>query len=115
MLDNSDRVIELANLVGCTYIIGLASHWRKLERDSRRDIFLHQFLEPKPSREIRKAMYQKCQEYLEVACCRNKTEMVGITKVEPVVPFSMTEEEKVAYLNSQHGIDKNERNLEKIP
>lgn len=33
LLDSSSRVIELANLMGNTYIIGLASHWRKLERE----------------------------------------------------------------------------------
>ncbi|KAG7339316.1 SNF2 family helicase [Nitzschia inconspicua] len=113
LLDNSDRVIELANLIGCTYIIGLASHWRKLERESRRDIFLQQFLEPRQSREIRKAIYSKCQQYLKVACCRNTTEkeLEGIEKVEQTVQFQMTAEEKDAYIASQHGLDKSARGL----
>lgn len=48
------RVIELANLIGGTYIIGLSSHWRKLERESMRDIFLQHYLEPTPGREYRR-------------------------------------------------------------
>lgn len=113
LLDNSDRVIELANLIGCTYIIGLASHWRKLERESRRDIFLQQLLEPKQTREIRKAIHSKCQEYLKTACCRNttETELLGIELWEECVKFQMTEEEKEAYLASQHGLDKTARGL----
>mmetsp|Transcript_27321 Transcript_27321/g.63976 ORF Transcript_27321/g.63976 Transcript_27321/m.63976 type:complete len:607 (-) Transcript_27321:30-1850(-) len=113
LLDNSSRVIELANLIGCTYIIGLASHWRKLERESRRDIFLQHFLEPKQSREIRKAIYSKCQEYLKVACCRNTTEkeLEGIEKVEENYPISMSEEEKQMYLDSQHGLERRIRSL----
>ena len=106
-------MIELSNLIGCTHIIGLASHWRKLERESRRDIFLQHFLEPKQSREIRKAIYSKCQEYLEVACCRNTTEkeLEGITKRERIAQVKMTFEEKELYIKSQHGIDKNKRGL----
>ena len=30
LLDSSSRVIELASLIGCTYVLGLASHWRKV-------------------------------------------------------------------------------------
>ncbi|KAL3914573.1 MAG: hypothetical protein SGARI_000053 [Bacillariaceae sp.] len=41
--------------------------------------------------------------------------MTGIAKNEMTVPFCMTEKEKADYLNSQHGIDKAERNLQKIP
>ena len=117
LLDNSSRVIELANLIGCTYVIGLASHWRKLERESRRDIFLQHFLEPKQSREIRQAIYSKCQEYLKVACCRNTTEkeLEGIEKVEENYPVSMTEEEKKMYLDSQHGLERRIRNLSVRP
>lgn len=54
LLDNPARVIELANLIGGTYIIGLSSHWRKLERESVRDIFLQHYLEPKQGREVRR-------------------------------------------------------------
>lgn len=54
LLDNTERVIELANLMGGTYIIGLSSHWRKLERESMRDIFLQHFLEPRQGREYRR-------------------------------------------------------------
>ena len=113
LLDNSSRVIELANLIGCTYIIGLASHWRKLERESRRDIFLQHYLEPKQSREIRKAIYSKCQDYLDVACCRNTTEkeLEGIEKNEERIKVRMAVEEVDPYIESQHGIERSQRGL----
>jgi hypothetical protein len=80
LLDSPSRVIELASLIGCTYVLGLASHWRKLERESCRDIFLHYYLEPKQSRVIRRNLYEKCQDFITTACCRNKVgdEMNGI-------------------------------------
>lgn len=108
LLDNSSRVIELANLIGCTYVIGLASHWRKLERESRRDIFLQHYLEPKQSREIRQAIYSKCQKYLDVACCRNTTEkeLEGITLIPKTVTRKMEDEEAEQYIKSQQGIPK---------
>jgi hypothetical protein len=74
LLDSPSRVIELASLIGSTYVLGLSSHWRKLERESSRDIFLHYYLEPKQSREIRRSLYAKCQDYITTACCRNKVE-----------------------------------------
>jgi hypothetical protein len=61
LLDSTSRVTELANLMGGTYVIGLSSHWRKLERESCRDIFLQNYLDPKQSREIRKTIMAKCQ------------------------------------------------------
>lgn len=80
LLDSSSRVIELASLIGCSYVLGLSSHWRKLERESCRDIFLHYYLEPKQSRVIRRNLYSQCQKYITTACCRNKVgdEMDGI-------------------------------------
>ena len=106
LLDNSNRVIELANLMGNTYVLGLSSHWRKLEKESSRDIFLHTYLEPKTSREIRGAMYFKCQQYLDIGCCRNKTDeqMVGIKIVQQTRQLRMDAEEAQLYLKSQHGI-----------
>lgn len=106
-------MIELANLIGSTYVIGLASHWRKLERESRRDIFLQHYLEPKQSREIRKAIYSKCQSYLEIACCRNTTEkeLEGIEMEEKRVVVRMNPEETKAYIASQHGIDRDKKGL----
>lgn len=61
LLDSTSRVTELANLMGGTYVIGLSSHWRKLERESCRDIFLQNYLDPKQSREVRKTIMAKCQ------------------------------------------------------
>ena len=106
LLDSSSRVIELANLMGGTYVIGLSSHWRKLERDSCRDIFLHNYLEPRQSREIRKSINLKCQEFLDTACTRNKAddEMEGITLIDRRRVVRMSEAEKQAYLDSQSGI-----------
>lgn len=106
LLDSTNRVIELANLMGNAYIIGLSSHWRNLERESGRDIFLSNFLEPKQSREIRKNIYAKCQDYLDRACCKNKNEedMEGIEKVHIIETIKMTEGEGVLYKKSQSGM-----------
>lgn len=106
LLDSISRVTELANLMGNSYVVGLSSHWRKMERESCRDIFLHNYLEPIQSRETRTNMYNKCQDYLDVACCRNKTgeEMDGIDLVEQRSIVKMTEAEKVLYMKSQSGI-----------
>ena len=113
LLDSSSRVIELANLMGNTYVIGLSSHWRKLERESSRDIFLHNYLEPKQSREIRKNIYAKCQAYLKVAALRNKSgdEMKGIELITHVKKIIMTEAEKVLYMKSQSGIEQSKRSF----
>jgi hypothetical protein len=51
-------------------------------------------------------MYNKCQDYLDVACCRNKTgeEMAGIELDERTCKVKMTEDEKELYMKSQSGI-----------
>lgn len=106
-------MIELANLMGICYVLGLSSHWRKLEKESSRDIFLHNFLEPKKSREIRDNMYKRCQAFLDTACCRNKAdkEMMGIKKIESRVDIWMSTKDKESYLSSQNGIPKHQRSL----
>ena len=113
LLDSSCRVTELASLMGGTYVTGLSSHWRKLEKESGRDIFLGNFLEPKQSREVRKMINERCQDYLNTACCRNKAEaeMDGIHLVECRRTVRMTEAEKQSYLASQKGIEKSKRSL----
>jgi len=113
LLDSSSRVIELANLMGAVYVIGLSSHWRKLERESGRDIFLQRLLEPKQGREIRKTIQATCQKYLTAACCRNKSgeEMAGITLNIEIRRIRMSSEEKAAYLKSQSGIPPDKRSL----
>ena len=102
-------MIELANLMGICYVLGLSSHWRKLEKESSRDIFLHNYLEPKKSREIRHNGYKSCQAFLDTACCRNKADeqMKGIEKIEKCVDVNMTAKEKESYLKSQRGIPSN--------
>lgn len=113
LLDSSSRVIELASLMGGCYVIGLSSHWRKLERESARDIFLHNYLEPKQSREVRKAIHAKAQEFLDTACCRNKCgeEMAGIQLNSQSRIVQMNENEKEAYLKSQSGIPGSNKSL----
>jgi hypothetical protein len=113
LLDSSSRVTELASLMGCTYVIGLSSHWRKLERESGRDIFLHNFLEPKQSREIRRSIHERCQDYLYTACCRNKgdKEIEGIQKVEHRRIVRMDAQEKALYLKSQRGLPESKQSL----
>jgi len=116
LLDSSDRVIELANLMGNTYVIGLSSHWRKLEKESGRDIFLHSYLEPKTSREIRANIYAKCQKYLDTACCRNKTEElqnIRLNELRRIVHMSNSEGKE--YLNSQSGIPYEKRSYDTQP
>lgn len=110
-------VIELANLVGNAYVIGLSNHWRNLEKESGRDIFLTNFLEPKTSREIRKNIYAKCQDYLDKACCKNKNEkdMEGIELVEHQEQVKMSEEEGVLYKKSQSGINAKEQSFAITP
>jgi hypothetical protein len=106
MVNSPSRVAELANLMGTTYVIGLSSHWRKLERESSRDIFLHNYLEPKTSREIRRNIYEKCQQYLKIAACRNKSgeEMMGVELRQHRRVANMTRKDAQAYLSSQNGI-----------
>lgn len=117
LLDSCDRVIDLANLMGNTYIIGLSSHWRRLEKESSRDIFLENYLEPKQGREVRKAIYEKCQAYLDVASCRNKTgeEMEGIELNTEECHVKMTEEEKILYCKGQKGIPPAKQSLSITP
>jgi hypothetical protein len=117
LLDSTSRIIELANLIGGTYVIGLSSHWRKLERESCRDIFLHNYLEPRQSREVRKNINSKCQSFLDTACTRNKGEkqMEGIKLVEEVKVVNMTKEEGKLYLVSQHGISPGKRHMSNRP
>jgi superfamily II DNA or RNA helicase len=99
--------------MGGIYVTGLSSHWRKLERESSRDIFLQSFLQPKQSREIRKAIFKKCQDYLDTASCRNKTgeEMSGIELLRESRGVCMSLDEKNLYLDSQSGILADRRHL----
>lgn len=62
---------------------------------------------------MRKAIYAKCQSYLDVASCRNTTEkeLEGISLQEVTVPARMTKDEVDDYIASQHGIDRSERGL----
>jgi len=107
LLDSTNRVIELANLMGNAYVVGLSNHWRNLEKESGRDIFLSNFLEPKQSREVRRNIYSKCQDYLDHSCCKNKNEedMEGIELVKHREVVNMSLEEGELYKSSQSGIN----------
>jgi SNF2-related domain len=111
LLDSSSRVIELANLMGNVHVCGLGHHWRQMERESSLDIFLDNYLESKQSREIRSTINAKCQDYIRVACCRNKTgeEMAGIELKEKRCAVKMADNEVEAYLRSQSGLDQAQR------
>ena len=114
LLDSSNRVIELANLMGNAYVLGLSSHWRRLEKESTRDIFLENYLEPKLGRQVRKAAFDKCQDYLDVACCRNKVgadEMNGSELVTHHRTIKVSEDEKTLYISSMKGIPAKKRSL----
>ena len=114
LLDSTSRVIELANLMGNAYVLGLSSHWRRLEKESSRDIFLENYLEPVRGREVRTAAFRKCQDYLNVACCRNKVadeEMNGSVLETQIRKISMSTEEKELYLSSMKGIPEGKRSL----
>jgi len=114
LLDSSSRVIELANLMGNAYVFGLSSHWRRLEKESSRDIFLENYLEPVKGREARTAEFNKCQDYLDVACCRNKVddeEMNGCVLQTHIRRVRISMEEKRLYLDSMKGIPEDKRSL----
>jgi hypothetical protein len=114
LLDSTSRVIELANLMGNAYVLGLSSHWRRLEKESSRDIFLENYLEPVRGREVRTAAFRKCQDYLNVACCRNKVddeEMNGSVLETQIRKILMSAEEKELYLSSMKGIPEGKRSL----
>lgn len=93
--------------MGNAYVVGLSNHWRNLEKESGRDIFLSNFLEPKQSREVRRNIYFKCQDYLDHACCKNKNEedMEGIELVNHREVVNMSFEEGELYKSSQSGIN----------
>jgi SNF2-related domain len=111
LLDSSSRVIELANLMGNVHVCGLGHHWRQMERESSLGIFLDNYLESKQSREIRSTINAKCQDYIRIACCRNKTgeEMEGIELKEKLCAVNMADSEVEPYLRSQSGFDKEQR------
>jgi len=58
-------------------------------------------------------MYEKCQEYLDVAACRNKSgeEMKGIKLLLNVETVNMSVEEGKLYLKSQSGIPSDQRSF----
>jgi len=59
LLETEERVTELANLMGGTYLTGSAHHWRRNERESGRDIFLNQQEAATKSRDYRCAVSGK--------------------------------------------------------
>jgi hypothetical protein len=71
MLSSEERTTELASLMGGMYVMGSASHWRKNERASGRDIFLDSHADVPPSREWREKRRKAAQRYIHTAVQRN--------------------------------------------
>ena len=96
LLETEARVTELANLMGGTYLMGSAHHWRKEERESGRDIFLNQQEEGSKSREYRCAVQKSCHAYVREACQRNRGEelLVKLDRKQTVVKMSQSEGQK---------------------
>jgi Helicase conserved C-terminal domain len=97
LLETEDRVTELANLMGGTYVTGAAHHWRKEERESGRDLFLN-LSEGTRSREYRCAVQDSCDSYVKVACQRNRGEKLNVELHRTKRSVKMTAEEGKAFL-----------------
>ena len=70
-METEERVTELANLMGGTYLTGASQHWRKEERESGRDLFLNQAIASQ-SREYRCAVQESCSSYVREVRMTNK-------------------------------------------
>jgi len=109
LLATESRVTELANLMGGTYLMGSAHHWRKEERESGRDIFLNQQEEGSKSREYRCAIHESCHAYVREACQRNRGEKLLVKLERKKLFVNMTSAEGDNFLSD---IKDPESNLE---
>ncbi|GMH56832.1 hypothetical protein TrLO_g11280 [Triparma laevis f. longispina] len=101
LLDSENRVIELANLMGGSYITSLTGHWRRNERDSGRDNFLHLWLEPTRSRMYRFEKNLQCSNWMACAMQRNKAKALEVTKTVVHHRVCMSEEDGRKFLDAQ--------------
>lgn len=76
---------------------GAASHWRKEERESGRDLFLNQ-QEGTRSREYRCAVQEACHSYVKEACQRNRGEQLLVKLNREQRCVNMSKEEGEAFL-----------------
>eukprot|EP00536_Pseudo-nitzschia_multiseries_P012821 jgi/Psemu1/33218/gm1.33218_g len=100
LLDNENRVIELASLMGGTYITSQRSHWRKQERESGRDSFIQLWLEPQRSRMYRKEKHDKIEQWMSIAMSRNKALELPVRKREITCSVRLGEESTKGFLDS---------------
>lgn len=103
LLATESRVTELANLMGGTYLMGSAHHWRKEERESGRDIFLNQQEEGSKSREYRCAIHESCHAYVREACQRNRGEKLLVELERKKILVNMTSAEGDSFLSAIKG------------
>jgi len=99
LLETEERVTELANLMGGTYLTGAAHHWRKEERESGRDLFLNQ-QEGTRSREYRCAVQESCHSYVKEACQRNRGEKLLVKLTREQIQVNMEAAEGEAFMKA---------------
>lgn len=99
MLETEARVMELANLMGGTYVTGAAHHWRREERDSGRDMFLNLY-EGTRSRAYRSAVQAAAHKYVAEACQRNRGEKLQVELRRTTTAVSMTQSESSPFLKA---------------
>lgn len=93
--------------MGNTYITGQNSHWRKLERESKRDIFLDELNTDVKFRDYRQMVHHKCENYLDKAGMRNRHathELKHLQVIRKTVVRKMSAESGRAYLAGMSGI-----------
>eukprot|EP00930_Biecheleria_cincta_P021338 TRINITY_DN1583_c0_g1_i3.p1 TRINITY_DN1583_c0_g1~~TRINITY_DN1583_c0_g1_i3.p1 ORF type:complete len:1977 (-),score=328.37 TRINITY_DN1583_c0_g1_i3:362-5602(-) len=80
MLNDEQRVTEMASLCGGVYVMAARTHWRTLERASLRDQFLLA-QEPLPSTQYRQESRRHAQSYVQAAFQRNRVDKFSLTKL----------------------------------
>merc|ERR1719215_1987320 len=80
MLNDEQRVTEMASLCGGVYVMAARTHWRTLERASLRDQFLLA-QEPLPSTQYRQESRRHAQSYVYAAFQRNRVDKFSLTKL----------------------------------
>jgi len=111
LFDMSNRVIEMASLMGNCYVTGQATFWRRLERISKQHNFLMHFLDPIRTRMEREQVQNSCVDWVAMACFRNRSDelqQAGIKCETRFVRKNMSEKSGQAYLKGMVSVkDKN--------
>lgn len=105
LLETEARVIELANLMGGTYLTGSANHWRKHESDSDRNMFLDKQEEGSKSREYTDAQSKSCHAFIREACQRNRGEELAVKLERKQIEVNMLESEGARFIKSIRSLD----------